>query len=280
MSDPEQPTGPKDPGEPVDPEDPLSLKPEPDPLATPADPDSQPTKTGGVEIPPPPPPDPPRLPPGRAELKAAFEKYPDLPNLKVNPILGNSDEMRGRCWLRAQQGRYSLSEHWTTFKLMTLGLADLYAAGAADPTAEQAKLAKLRQDLASDTELTKALDDWCAARDETPVDLKKLADAANRVKSTLDPLQALLTVDLPRKGTVDAQRATLGELLGGFIAEVTSEGRQVLAGRRINRGTSSDVSIFHLTKLTRDGTFDTRLGNSSTWAETPSALPSPKMWAN
>ena len=138
----------------------------------------------------------------------------------------------------------SLSEHWATLKRVAFGMADVYAAGAADPTTEQAKLAKLRQHLASDTELNKALDDWCAARDETPVDLKKLADAANRVKSTIDMLQALLTVDgMIGKGTVDAQRAILGEALGGFIAEVTSEGRQVLAGRRINRGTSSDVPI-------------------------------------
>lgn len=49
----------------------------------------------------------------------------------------------------AQEGRFSLSEHWASLKGLQLATADVATHGAADPKEEQTNLNQLRQDLAA-----------------------------------------------------------------------------------------------------------------------------------
>jgi hypothetical protein len=258
----EHPTGAEDPFDPVDPDDPYSITEPEDPLA-PDDPDPEPTTTGGIEIPPPPPVTAPgsKSPPGHAELTAAVTKLGPLPDPKVP-----TEHARLKVWRVAQEGRFSLSEHWSMLTRLQLATAEVGVARADDPHEEQPKLDQLRRDLGTDGNLSAALDAWCAARDRTPVDLDALADAAARIKAAVDPLRRLLTVtEIMATGVVDLQRQLLGEALDGIVVEVASEARQALAGERVSRGAASDVATYHLEKMTRDANWASRLEASKTW---------------
>lgn len=257
---PEHPTGAQDPFDPVDPDDPYSVTGAQDPLA-PQDPDPDPTTTGGVEIPPPPSDPGQQPPPGHAELTSAVTSLGPLPDPK-DPL----QEKKLRTWRMAQEGRNSLSDQWSMLKRLQLATADVAANHAKDPTDYAAKLKQLSTDVATDSAVSTALDAWRAARDETPVDLTKLATAAADLKTAVDPLQKLLTVaGVPTD--VDQQRQILGEALAGIVTEVASEGQQALAGERVSPGAASDVVTYHLTKTTRDENWASRLQTSSTWQD-------------
>jgi hypothetical protein len=263
---PEEPTGADDPFDPVDPEDPYSLTDPQDPLA-PEDPDPDPTTTRGVELPPPEPPPSRQPPPGQAVLASAVTNLGTLPDPK-DPTAST----RIRCWRVAQEGRFSLSDHWAALKGLQLATADVATRGAADRMAEQTKLNQLRQDLAGDGGVSAALEAWCAARDATPVDLTELADAAGKLKDAVDPLRKLLDVNSNEPTDADYHRMLLGQALDGIVTEVANEGKQALAGERVARGTPSDVPTYHLERMTRDLNWSERLMASKTWADAGSMV--------
>jgi hypothetical protein len=256
---PEEPTGADDPFDPVDPEDPYHVSESEDPLAS-DDPDPDPTTTGGVEIPAPPSAAPSQPPAGHAQLTTAVSNLGSLPDPK-NPTTKTATELTA--WRTAQEGRFSLSDHWAMIKRIALATAEAAVGQAQDPAKENAKLRQLRQDLGGDGALTKALDAWCAVRDATPIDLTKLAEVAGQLKAAADPLRTRLTTgDLAGVGK---QRGLIDEALGGIVSEVASEGLQALAGKRVARGASSDVPTYHLEKMTRDQNWVARLMNSPSW---------------
>jgi hypothetical protein len=151
-------------------------------------------------------------------------------------------------------------------KRLQLAAAEVGVTRADDPSAEQAKLQQLRADLSTDGDVRDALDVWCTARDATPPDLAALADAAGKLKLAADRFQKLLP-DALDNDVVAEQRTILGRMIEGILVEVAGEGQQALAGERISRGSSSDVPTYHLTRMTRDSNWSSRLESSGTWRD-------------
>lgn len=257
--DPEQPTGAEDPFDPVEPEDPFGVTGEPDPL-DPGTTDPDPTTSGGIDIPPPLA----AAPPGQTDtpettaLKQAMQKLPPLPDPK-----DSTQASRRKTWRLAQDARASLSDHWSMVKKLQLATAEISAARSKDPS-DQAKLSKLREVLGTDGGVTKALDDWCTARDKAPADRSALATAAADLVDSVDALQKALATDSTSITSVDESQV-LSEVLAGIVAEVSSEGLQVLAGERVSRGSASDVVTSQIEGLTRDRVWSTRLETANTW---------------
>jgi hypothetical protein len=254
-------TGEHDPFAPLDPEDPFGVTRSRDPLA-PDKPDPDPTTNGGVEIPPPPVVPPGQPPPGYAALKSTVASLPDPPNPKEP-----ADAAKLRVLRIAKEGRYSLSDHWGMVKRMSLARGQMSVGHAQDPQAEQNNLNDLTKVLASDGNVTTALNDWSAARAVTPMDLARLATAAESVKDAIASLQAELEKNKRLAKGVDEQWQLLAGTLPGFVAQVGSECRKALDGTRMSRGSAGDVPTFHLESATRDQTWAGRLEACGTWGE-------------